>query len=225
MKAIYWIIDYYYLLLGRILMFVHTNPPKHYLGYIVEKKVPIILIPGISSKWGFIKRLGDSISRLGHPVFIVNKLGFNFLDIPASAKLVREIVDRNHLENVVIIGHSKGGLVGKYFLIHENKDNRTKGLIAIGAPFSGSRIVHHLRGKAFKELAPESKIVKDIDSNIKVNSKIISIMPSFDNHIWSERKSYLDRATNITFPVKGHHKIVFDKKSIQKIIELIEKFN
>jgi len=207
-------------------MLVHVNPPKHYLGYVIENKIPVILIPGISVKWGFLKHLGDSISHLGHPVYVISKLKFNLLDIPQSAKFVRETVDENHLENAVIIGHSKGGLVGKYFLIHENNDNRIKGVIAIGAPFSGSRIVHHLRGIAFKELAPESKIVKEISFNSKVNSKIISIMPEFDNHIWSEKKSYLDGAMlNVTLPVKGHHKIVFDKKSIKKIIELMERFN
>ena len=226
MKAIYWIVDYCYFFFGKILMVIHDNPPKHYLNYVIQKKNPIILVPGISNKWGFVKRLGDYISRLGHPVYVVNKLKFNMINIPQSANLVREIVDQNNLKNAVIIGHSKGGLIGKYFLIHENKDDRVRGVIAIGAPFSGSRIVNHLPGKHFKELAPESQIIKEIDSDIKVNSKIISIMPEFDNHVWSDKKSYLEGALlNITFPIKGHHKIVFDKKSIQKIIELIGKFN
>lgn len=224
MKAIYWIIDYYYDFLGKLLMFTQKNPPSHYLGYVVEKKAPIILIPGISNKWGFLKHLGDSISTLGHPVYVVRKLGFNLLDIPRSAKIVREIIDQNHLKKVVIVGHSKGGLIGKYLLMHENTDDRIKGAIAIAAPFSGSRIVNHVPGKSFKELAPESKMIKDMDSNKKINSKIISVMPEFDNHIWSKKGSYLDGALNLTFAVKGHHKIIFDKKSIERIIELIEKF-
>ena len=224
MKAIYWIIDYYYDFIGKLLMFTHKNPPKHYLGYVVKNKAPIILIPGISNKWGFLKRLGDSISMLGHPVYVVRELGFNLLDIPQSAKIVRRIAAQNNLENAIVVGHSKGGIIGKYFLIHENKDNRIKGVIAIASPFSGSRIVNHLPGKHFKELAPESKMVKDMNSNKKINSKIISIMPEFDNHVWSEKRSYLDGALNIMLAVKGHHKIIFDKSSIRKIIELIEKF-
>lgn len=223
-KVIYLIIDYYYDLLGKLLMFFHKNPPKHYLGYVVKDKTPIILIPGISNKWGFLKRLGDSVSHLGHPVYVVDKLGFNLLDIPTSTKLVREIVDQNNLKNAVIVGHSKGGLIGKYFLLHENTDNRIKGVIAIASPFSGSRIVHHLPGKSFKELAPESKIIKSMDSSSKMNSKIISVMPEFDNHVWSEKGSYLDGALNIRFAIKGHHKIIFDKAVIRKVIELIGKF-
>ena len=202
-------------------MFIHKNPPEHYLGFVINKKAPIILIPGISNKWGFLKHLGDKISAKGHPVYTVNKLEFNFFDIPTSAKIIREIIDKNKLEKVILVGHSKGGLIGKYFLVHENKDEKVKGLIAIATPFSGSKLANHLPGKAHKELAPESKIIAELNSHKEVNSKIISIMPEFDNHVWHEKGSFLDGAINITVPIKGHHKIIFDKNVIERIIKLI----
>lgn len=204
-------------------MLIHKNPPKHYLNFPVKGKMPIILIPGISNKWGFLKKLGDSISAKGYPVYVVTKLEFNFFDIPTSAKIVRTIIDENKLKKAVIVGHSKGGLIGKYFLIHDNKDNKVKGLIAIGAPFSGS-ILARLSPRSHKELIPESKIIKILNSYKKVNSKIISIMPAFDNHVWHEKGSNLEGAANITVPTKGHHRIVFDNSAINKIIDSIEKF-
>ena len=217
----YWIVDYYYLLYGYLLMFIHKNPPGHFLNFVLKGKVPVILIPGISNKWGFLKHLGDSISLKGYPVYVADKLKFNFLDIPNSAKIVREIIDENNLENAIIIGHSKGGLIGKYFLIHENKDNKIKGLIAIATPFSGSRLAKSSLRESFRELTPNSKIIQELDSHKEVNSKIVSIMPEFDNHVWSEKGSYLNGALNIKVPVKGHHKIVFDKAVISKIIKLL----
>ena len=217
----YWIVDYYYLLYGYLLMFIHKNPPGHFLNFVLKGKVPVILIPGISNKWGFLKHLGDSISLKGYPVYVADKLKFNFLDIPNSAKIVREIIDENNLENAIIIGHSKGGLIGKYFLIHENKDNKIKGLIAIATPFSGSRLAKSSLRESFRELTPNSKIIQELDSHKEVNSKIVSIMPEFDNHVWSEKGSYLNGALNIKVPVKGHHKIVFDKNVIERIIKLI----
>lgn len=220
-KTAYWIIDYYYLLYGIYLMLLHKNPPKHYLDFVVKGKSPVILIPGISNKWGFLKHLGDSISLKGHPVYVASELKFNFLDIPTSAKIVRNIIDKNNLKEVVIVGHSKGGLIGKYLLTHENKDGKIKKVIAIGAPFSGSKLAKTSLRKSFKELMPESKILQELNSNTQVNSKIISIMPAFDNHVWSEKGSRLLGATNITVPTKGHHKIVFDKDVIKKIIELL----
>lgn len=225
MRIIYWIIDYFYLIRGKLLMLFYNNPPQHYLKRESKKKVPIILIPGIANKWGFLKHLADSISAKGHPVYIVNKLKFNLFDIKTSAKIVREMIDKNDLEKAVIVGHSKGGIIGKYLLIHENKDNRIKGLISIGGPFSGSRLANYTLGKSFKELAPQSKIIQEMKRNSVVNSKIISIMPEFDTRVWHEKASFLEGAINITVPTKGHHKIIFDKDVANKIIELIGKFN
>ena len=217
----YWIVDYYYLLYGYLLMFIHKNPPGHFLNFVLKGKVPVILIPGNSNKWGFLKKLADTISNLGHPIYISQKLGLNLFDIPTSAKIVREIIDDNKLENVVLIGHSKGGIVGKYLLIHENKDNKIKGLIAIATPFSGSTLAKIFSRKSHGELAPESKIIQELDSHKEVNSKIVSIMPEFDNHVWSDKGSNLPGAKNIVVPIKGHHKIVFDKDVTKKISELI----
>ena len=221
-KIFYWINDYLYLLLGKVFMYLYKDPPKHYLDYVVKGKNPVILIPGNSNKWGFLKKLGDSISNLGHPVYISHRLGLNLFDIPTSAKIVRKTIDENKLEKVVLIGHSKGGIVGKYILMHENNDDRINRLIAIAAPFSGTNIVSHLPYESLRELSPKSKIIQELDSNEKVNSKIVSLMPEFDNHVWSEKGSYLKGALNIKVPIKGHHKIVFGKDVIKKIIDLIE---
>lgn len=220
-KTAYWINDYLYLLLGKLFMYVYKNPPKQYLNYVVKGKNPVILIPGNSNKWGFLKKLADHISGVGHPVYIPHKLGSNLFDIPTSAKIVKEIIDENKLEKVIVIGHSKGGIVGKYLLVHENNDDKIMSLIAIAAPFSGTNIVNHLPYESLKELSPKSKIIQELDSSSKVNSKIISIMPEFDNHVWSEKGSSLKGALNIVVPTKGHHKIVFDKNVIKKIIDLI----
>ncbi len=206
-------------------MFIHRDPPKHYLDYAHKDKNPVILIPGISSRWGVLKKLADNISLKGHPVYVVRKLDYNFFDIPTSAKFVRGIIDENNLKNAVIVRHSKGGLIRKYYLAHENKDGKIKGLVAIATPFSGSKIVYHLNGKYFKELSPESKMVQDLNKNKEINSKIVSIMPVFDNHVWHEKGSFIEGAKNITVTTKGHHKILFDKNVIDKIIELIEEFN
>lgn len=224
-KISYWIIDYCYLLVGKIFMYVYKNPPKQYLNNVVKRKNPVILIPGNSNKWGFLKIIADTMSNLGHPVYIPHKLGSNLFNISTSAEIVREIIDKNNLKKVILLGHSKGGIIGKYILIHENKDDRIKCLIAIGAPFSGSNIVVHLPFRSIRELSPASEIIQQMNSNSKVNSKIVSIMPEFDNHVWHEKGSYLEGASNIKIPVKGHHKIVFDKTAIKKITELIEKFN
>lgn len=217
-RVLYWLSDYVHVARGWVSMYIHRNPPKHYLGHIVEGKAPVILIPGITNKWGFLKKLGDKISLEGHPVYIVLKLGYNLVDIPTAAKTVQEIIDENNLKDVIIVAHSKGGLIGEYLL---TCDKRIKELVAIATPFYGSHLAKFFRLKPFKELSPGSKIITDLNLNEEVNKKIISIIPVFDNHVWHKSGSYLKGAKNIKVQVPGHHKILFSDELSRKVLDLL----
>ena len=221
-KIINWIVDYRYMIHGSIISLLHHKAPAHYLGHIQEGKVPIILIPGILGRWSFLKDLGDKIPLEGHPVYIVPNLKYNLFSIPESARIVREMVDTvkketPHFSNTIIIAHSKGGLIGKYFLIHYNKDKPVSSMISIATPYSGSAMANLVPLDPIRELRNDSTIIKDLNTHSHVNSIITSIIPEYDNHVWAEEGSYLQGATNIQVPVHGHHRIVFDK-GVQKII-------
>lgn len=199
-------------------MYLHRNPPKHYLGHIVKGKEPVILIPGIIGKWAFLKKLGDQISLEGHPVYIVPKLGHNLADIPTAATIVQEIIDENHLKDIIIVAHSKGGLIGKYLLIN---DKRFKKLISIATPFAGSNIARLVPHRAFRELLPGSKIIGQINSNNEINKKIISIIPPYDNHV-PKGSSLLNGAKNIKVTIHGHHKILFSDEVAKQVLSLLK---
>jgi pimeloyl-ACP methyl ester carboxylesterase len=211
----HWIIDYLYLIHGQTVGLLRHKAPKHYLGFVRENKSPVILIPGLLERWGFLKKLGDKISMEGYPVYIVPNLGYNLKDIPACAKIVRELIEKTNIQNAVIVAHSKGGLIGKYLLIHLNDDQRVKRVISIATPYSGSSLIKFLPHKSFRELRTDSKIILDLESHKEVNKKIISIAPVFDNHIWEG--SRLEGAKNIAVDEKGHHKIIYNKE-LEKII-------
>ncbi len=249
MKKIFgWIVDYYFMLRSWIPMVVHSDPPKHYLNYIVSGKVPVIIIPGILMRWGSMKKIADKISLTGHPVYVINDLKYNLFDIPTSARIVRasvihalpglghiipnlpsgaekisELVNKHNLRDVVLVAHSKGGLIGKYVLAHNNNDNRFKGMVAIAAPFHGSALAKLIPRHSFKELREDSKIILDLEEHTDINHKIISIYPEFDNHVWSEKSSHLENAReNCQINIHGHHKVLFDKQVIDKVLRSIE---
>jgi hypothetical protein len=132
-KIIDWIVDYTHLIKGHGLMFIHHTPPSQYLGHIKEGLVPVIILPGIFGRWAFLKPLADHISLLGHPVYIVPKLGNNLGDIPTSSGIVRDLINEKRIQKAVIVAHSKGGLIGKYLLAHDNQDNAVTGFSNAGA--------------------------------------------------------------------------------------------
>ena len=249
-KIVRWLIDYIYLTRGAAAMYWHKHPPSHYLDFILPDHTPVILIPGLLEKWGFMKNMGDFLSRQGHPVHVVPQLGYNIVSIPSAAKTVkffllhllpghthsipvlsetaehiRKLIDKHNLEHVVFVAHSKGGLIGKYYLVHHNHDSRVKGMVAIATPFTGSKIAKLVPHDSFREMREGQKILHDLESHKAVNRKIISMFPKFDNHIWVKDASYLEGAENICLDTHGHHKVLFNKETKQHIVNAVEKLS
>ncbi len=242
-----WTNDFVQLFRGPIINEFYKEPPEHYLGYTLDGRVPVILIPGILNRWGYMKKLGNKISLLGHPVHIVPELGLNISNIPSSARLlhslvvqltpknrrmlpdvqkdaeaIRKHIEAKNLKGIVLVAHSKGGLIGKYLLAHHNHDGRVLGLIAVATPFSGSALVKMIPHSSFTELKMDSKIISDLQKRSEVNRQIVSIYPEYDTHIWAPKGSYLEGAENIEVPVHGHS--VLDKKEIQTaVLKAVEK--
>lgn len=223
-KLTAWIKDYAHLFSAGTIMYFKRIPPKHYLGNVIDGKIPVIILPGIFGRWAFLKPMADHISLLGHPVYIVPKLGNNIGDIPSSAKKVREVIEENNLSNVIIVAHSKGGLIGKYLLLHENADKRANGLIAVATPFHGSSIGKFIPHYSIQELGSDSDIIHYLENHSEINKKIVSIIPSYDNHVWHSKGSYLEGAMqNIKVNIAGHHRVLKDKEVWNKVIEWVEK--
>lgn len=219
-----WIIDYLYLARGIVIMYWYSTPPKHYLGYTIKNRCPVIIIPGIALRWGFMKPLADFISLKGYATYVIPQLGQNLSEVADCAKKLEALIIEQNLKDVVIIGHSKGGLIGKY-LLSTSINKKIKGLIAIATPFSGTLLSKFIPHNSYKELNQESKLIKELSSLKEINKKIISIFPEYDNHIWGGTSSFLEGAfENIKIPIRGHHKIINDKYTWGIILESIETF-
>lgn len=224
-KIAVWFVDSLYA--GRCIVttLVHKSPPEHYLGHIINGKVPIVIIPGIFSQWGFMKKIADSLSLLGHPVYLVPQLGYNLYNIPHSSSLVATVIEKENLKNVILIAHSKGGLIGKYTMIHNDKEKRIIGMVSIATPYSGSAMTKILPIEPVKELHNDSLIIKDLTADTLVNKDIISICPEFDNYVWAHEGSYLEGAKNINVTVHGHHAVLQSSFVIEKIKESVESIS
>lgn len=224
-KLTAWIKDYIYLVSISASTYFIRRPPAHYKNMTKQGLAPIVFLPGIFERWTFLKPLADHISKLGHPVYVVPQLGSNnLLDIPTSAKIVYEVISKNNLSNVVIVGHSKGGLIGKYLMLHEDKREDIIGLIAVATPFHGSSIGKFFPHYSVAELLTDSGVIKYLDKHVEINKKIISIIPTYDNIIWHKDGSHLEGALeNLVVPVLGHHRILADRGVWNIITKWIDK--
>ena len=201
-------------------MYVYSNPPKNYV------KNPILIIPGLGSRWGGLKPLADFIAKSGYPVYVVKELGDNLFEIPYSAEIVKKVIEENDLRNVILVGHSKGGLIGKYLMIHDDNDKRVLGMVSLATPYSGSRLANHLIIHRWKQFSTSDPMILELQEDKSVNKRIISISPAYDTAIWHKDKSNLeDSLENITVSVSGHLNMVYKKELQETVEKSIEKIS
>lgn len=221
-----WTVDLLFAANGAAKMYIYRKPPAHYLGFVKDGKYPVIVIPGYMGRWAFMKSIADPISHLGHPVYVLPHLGNNMKDIPTSAKIVYDLINENNLKKVIIVAHSKGGLIGKYLMVHFDKDQKVSGMVTIGTPHMGSNLASYFKFIKSNEFHPSHQMIKELTGYPEVNKRIITISASFDNLVWHEKKAALDGALdNLHVAVAGHHKLIFDKEVREKVISSIERLS
>jgi triacylglycerol lipase len=107
---------------------------------------PVLLLPGFLASRRGLRVLERRLRRDGYGVFSLNLGGlfgtFNTRSIEESALLVREKVERLYqrfdLGPLTIIGHSKGGLIGRYYVKRLGGHQRCVGLVTLGTPHHGT---------------------------------------------------------------------------------------
>lgn len=107
---------------------------------------PVLLIYGFLSTRRTFEILEHRLRRDGYCVFSINLGGlfdaFNTRGIDESAEKVRDKVERLYarypLGPLSIIGHSKGGLIGRYYVKRLGGEKRVVNLVTLGTPHNGT---------------------------------------------------------------------------------------
>jgi len=109
---------------------------------------PVLLLYGVFATRRTMEVLERRLRRDGYCVFSLD-LGapgrvFDTRGIDDLAELVREKVERMFSRHrgmgpLTIVGHSKGGLIGAYYVKRLGGDRRTRALVTLGTPHNGTK--------------------------------------------------------------------------------------
>jgi triacylglycerol esterase/lipase EstA (alpha/beta hydrolase family) len=111
-----------------------------------KTRKPVLVLPGFMATQRGLIVLERRLRKDGYGVISLNLGGllgsFNTQSIEESALIVREKVERLYrrydLEPLAIVGHSKGGLIGRYYIKRLGGHERTCALITMGTPHHGT---------------------------------------------------------------------------------------
>jgi triacylglycerol esterase/lipase EstA (alpha/beta hydrolase family) len=190
------------------------------LAYLDGAKQPIVVVPGVYENWEFMKPIAERLHASGHPVHIVTALGRNVAPIPDAAASVHAYLVEHDLTGVVLVGHSKGGLIGKHVMLVDDTDGRVERLVAVASPFAGSRYARYMPARPLRQFVPTATTLSMLAADASVNARITSVYPRFDGHV--PDGSALDGATNVEVPVRGHFRVLVEKDSIDAIIRAVD---
>jgi triacylglycerol lipase len=134
-----------------------------------------------------------------------------FAPISELAKQLKDKINDIHIETgssqVILIGHSMGGIVCSYFCEYLAKFREVAMVITLGSPFKGTRIAAFGFGKNAKEMCLDSPFLTALAARIKL-SKIpyYSIASKVDNIIvpWQSALLSNKAATKTQLVLEDH---------------------
>ncbi len=182
----------------------------------------IILIPGYGCTYDYLMPLGNFLEKHGYKIHTPPEITPNIHKISYYVEKIKNYIEKNNLKNVILIGHSKGGIIARYLLKEEELKNKIKKAITISSPHKGSILAIYSRFNAH-ELTPWSKTIRGINKQKDDLKNILNIYGIHDKIVIPNRSLHLPGAKNIKIEIKGHNKTISSPKVWQIILEEISK--
>lgn len=183
-------------------------------AYETGPLAPVLLVPGVLEHWTMMREIADRLNRVGHPIRTLPELRRNTIPIPAAAGLIARFLRERDLRGVVVVAHSKGGLIAKSLLLGEESDCIAR-VIAIATPFAGSSLATWMPSRTLRALRPADPTIAALVAELAVNARIVSVYPAFDPHI--PGGSRLEGARNVPVSATGHFRVLGSPEVIDAV--------
>lgn len=177
---------------------------------------PVLVLPGVYETWHFLEPVARHLNSLGYPVHVVPGFGRNIRPIADMADLARRYLLDTDLRDVAIVGHSKGGLIGKTLMLTDDGLDRVSTMVAINSPFGGSDYAKFVPVRPLREFVPTHETIRSLTGSADVNARITSVYAEWDPII--PNGSVLEGATNVTLPASGHFRVL-DRPDLLEIVQ------
>lgn len=214
-----WAQDYAYAAERQLRAITSRSGPRDYQA---GRACPVVIIPGVYETWKFLQPLITRVHDAGHPVYVVDRLSWNLASVPDAARHVADLIREERLAGVVLLAHSKGGLIGKFVMVGRDADSRIAGMIAVAAPFSGSVYARYMLSPSLRAFAAGNEHIAGLNTNTETNRRITSIFARFDPHI--PGGSALAGATNIEIDTGGHFRLLADPRVADTVLTVLDGF-
>jgi len=214
--VIYYLILEYLLILKYQILGKFISYPNQYLN---GSKIAICLI-GVNENWYFLKYIADILNKNEYKIIFLENYDYS-KPINKLTLIVRKYIKNNDLNNVILVGHSKGGIVARCVSnSFKNEPNRIEKVICIATPNQGT-LWGYLRFSNIIELIPKSNLLKNL--NLTIDDKVFNFYPLMDNHVIPNKNLLIPNSkNNVLISIVGHTRILMCDELNQKISTFIQ---
>jgi pimeloyl-ACP methyl ester carboxylesterase len=185
--------------------------PEHPVG------PPVVLLPGVYESWHFLLPLATLLHDHGLRVHVLPELGHNRRPVAHGAHVLGRYVTEHDLREVVLVAHSKGGLIGKLAMLREDPDARIASMIAVNTPFAGSVLARWFLVPSVRAFRPTDATILALAAEREVNARITSVYSHWDPHI--PGGSALEGAQDVVLDTPGHFRPLADPRLHALLLE------
>lgn len=192
------------------------------------KDRPILLVHGYmnhSSVWVLFKKQMESLGF--GPIYTIN-LGHPFRSIRAYADKVKlkveEIAKETGRRDIVLIGHSMGGLVSSFYAGTLAPSNTVTDVITIGSPLNGTPVAHIGIGPNAREMQPNSALLKEMREAIALRKDIrfFHMATKSDQLVIPGASAVIPENQSFIFEDLGHASLLYSRRSSDQIAEWLK---
>jgi hypothetical protein len=195
--------------------------PARYARPAARREPDVVLLPGVYETWQFLRPIADVLFARGHVVHAVTSMGHNSGTVEDMASRVAAFLEEKDLRGVVLVAHSKGGLIGKYVMGHTRAAGRVREMVTINSPFSGSFFGHVIPMRAVRHFHPRHPTLSLLNESVEVNPHITSIVSRYDPLVRAHEA--MGDANTVELDAVGHFTVMRDPRVIEAIVAVVER--
>jgi triacylglycerol lipase len=214
---------------GRVLRLDDLPPVSRSLlaGDVEAALRPVVLVHGMVDNRSVFTRLRRELLRkgFGH----VESVSYSPLlgDVRTAARALAERVEvicaETHYDTVDLVGHSLGGVIGRYYVQRLGGDRRVRTLVTLGAPHAGTRTAHLLPHRLARQLRPGSALLAELDRRVPgCRSRFVAVWSDLDQMIVPQRNARIEHpdldVRNVLVPSVGHLSLPIDGRVVHEVI-------
>ena len=188
----------------------------------------VVLVHGLyhnSSAWMLwkrpLKRLGlTDISLFSYPSFCTSKAELH----GAFQTFMNTLLSEAPQKNVVLIGHSLGGLLAAYWATSTSRPDRILGVVTLGTPFGGSTLARLAVGTLARELQhPKNCILPPLPETLSHVPGLALISPT-DNMVLPPENLRPPSGWEVqsTEP-QGHVTMLYSRKTRNRVFTFLKR--